>query len=345
MNLKRLTELDSRDWLPSWCDGPAKRALLDFLQRICLEASAEFVAPADRLAVFNSAGTLWPEKPLLEAQLALARIHEAADRDPSLWLKQPFKAALGRDLHYLADAPVPAILELLARSHANLSQEQFRQEADAFVQSAVHPLLGVPVGELAYPAMRELVDLLQAGAFRIWVCSAGTTELTRILAERLYGIPRHHIIGSVLADEFHDAGGEVSIRRRPRVLTINDYEAKPVLFARQTGRRPVLAVGNLQCRGDLPMLRFCQARVGPGLQLLIHHDDPQRELTYQVDDSMMLDVSRKSGFTVVSLKHDWRQVLSTQVRTIVVDVTQLAARPTSLQSPAPAPAPDLRPEE
>ncbi|MGH7466696.1 MAG: haloacid dehalogenase-like hydrolase [Longimicrobiales bacterium] len=331
----RVSETGTRDPLPSWNDGAAKFAVLDFVQRVSIEASPDFIRPADRMAAFSAAGTLWPERPLAEAHLALTRIQQTADRDPSLWSRQPFKAAFEGDLGYLADAPLPAILELIAQSHAGMSQEQFEAEVRAFVETALHPRLGVPYGDLAYPAMQELLGLLHARGFLIWVCSGGTVELARLLAERFYEIPRHQIIGSVMAEEFRAARTMTSIWRRPQVETVNDYGAKPVAIARHLGRRPLLAAGSLQCRGDLPMLRHSRARRGASCQLLIHHDDPERELAYDPGDDLMMEAARKSGFVIVSMKRDWKQILGTNVRKIVIDATQLAVPRAAIALPAP----------
>jgi phosphoserine phosphatase len=341
----RVSEAGARDLLPSWIDGPAKFAVLDFIQRVSLEASPDFIRPADRLAIFSTAGTLWPEKPLAEAHLALSRIKQALVRDPSLGTRQPFKAAAEGDLSYLADAPLPAILQLIARSHADMSQEQFEEEARAFIDTALHPWFGVPYGELAYPAMQELLDLLRTRGFLIWVCSSGTLELARLLAERFYEIPRHQVIASVMADEFRDLHGAVTIWRKPHVVTVNDYAAKPLAIARQIGRRPILAAGSVQCRGDVPMLRY--SRAGPGLscQLLIQHDDPERELAYEQPADRALAATRRSGAVVVSMKRDWKQVLGTHERKIVIDVTHLAAPQASIALPAPTIDREVTPEE
>ena len=50
--------------LPSWNDGAAKSAILDFVARVTKQGSAEFVPPAGRTATFDNDGTLWCEQPL-----------------------------------------------------------------------------------------------------------------------------------------------------------------------------------------------------------------------------------------------------------------------------------------
>jgi len=50
--------------LPSWNDGDAKQRILDFVHSACNEASADHIAPEDRIAVFDNDGTLWSEQPM-----------------------------------------------------------------------------------------------------------------------------------------------------------------------------------------------------------------------------------------------------------------------------------------
>jgi hypothetical protein len=50
--------------LPSWNDGAAKSAIVDFAARVTKEGGKDYVAPAERIATFDNDGTLWCEQPL-----------------------------------------------------------------------------------------------------------------------------------------------------------------------------------------------------------------------------------------------------------------------------------------
>src|SRR5262245_20230613 len=54
----------SDDPLPSWSEGASKKAILDFVGRVTKKEGKEYVAPAERVAVFDNDGTLWPENPV-----------------------------------------------------------------------------------------------------------------------------------------------------------------------------------------------------------------------------------------------------------------------------------------
>ncbi len=50
--------------LPSWNDGPAKQAVLDFIRATTDQANPTFVKPEERIATFDQDGTLWVEHPM-----------------------------------------------------------------------------------------------------------------------------------------------------------------------------------------------------------------------------------------------------------------------------------------
>ena len=50
--------------LPSWDDGPAKSAIIDFVARVAKEGGKDYVPPAERIATFDNDGTLWNEQPM-----------------------------------------------------------------------------------------------------------------------------------------------------------------------------------------------------------------------------------------------------------------------------------------
>ena len=71
------------DPLPSWNDGAAKQAILDFVADTTTEGGADFVAPEDRIATFDQDGTTWVEHPLYgQGLFALDRLAGMAPDHP-----------------------------------------------------------------------------------------------------------------------------------------------------------------------------------------------------------------------------------------------------------------------
>jgi hypothetical protein len=78
--------------LPSWNDGLAKAAILDFVPATTDPSSRNFVPPEDRVATFDQDGTLWVEHPLYnQAMFAIDRVHELAPQHPDWQSQEPFK--------------------------------------------------------------------------------------------------------------------------------------------------------------------------------------------------------------------------------------------------------------
>jgi len=80
--------------LPSWNDGAARSALVDFVARVTKEGGKDYVPPAERIATFDNDGTLWCEQPIqVQIFFLIDRAKELATRDPALKQRPAFRAA------------------------------------------------------------------------------------------------------------------------------------------------------------------------------------------------------------------------------------------------------------
>ena len=71
-----------------------------FVAKATKPGSADFVAPAERIATFDNDGTLWCEQPMyVQMAFVLDRVKEFAAKHPEWKNKQPFKAVLERDFN------------------------------------------------------------------------------------------------------------------------------------------------------------------------------------------------------------------------------------------------------
>jgi hypothetical protein len=132
----------------------------------------------------------------------------------------------------------------------------------------------------------------------------------RAFATQTYGVPPERIIGSEFKRESRREDGRLWIWRLPAIDAINDKDGKPVGIDRQIGRRPVIVAGNVLSGGDVAMMEYSMGRSGPSLQLLVNHDDAEREFAYAERDNVSLDAGRRLGFTVVSIARDWKTVFA-----------------------------------
>src|SRR5262245_59622507 len=73
------------DPLPSWNDGKAKQAILDFVKTTTTQGSPKFVPPEQRIAAFDQDGTLWKEQPIYtQVMYCLDRVGTLAKEKPEL---------------------------------------------------------------------------------------------------------------------------------------------------------------------------------------------------------------------------------------------------------------------
>jgi phosphoglycolate phosphatase-like HAD superfamily hydrolase len=303
--------------LRAWNHGSAKKAITDFVARVTTEGSKDFVAPEARVAVFDNDGTLWCEKPMyIQLDFLLRKLAAQAEADAGLRQKQPWKAAYDKDFGWLGgavtkhyqgdDSDVRVLLGGLLQLAQDQPVEKVEAEAKTFVETQHHPTLGRLYFNCAYQPMIELLRYLEANDFVTYIVSGGGRDFMRGVANDLYGVPRERIIGSTVVYRYVDDDSGGSIVQMAKLDVLDDGPAKPVAIWNVIGRRPIMSVGN--SNGDLPMLRFTGGPSLPALRMLVLHDDAAREFDYVAGADQALEAAKAKGWTVISVKDDWKQV-------------------------------------
>ena len=298
--------------LPSWNEGQAKRAIVDFVKRVTADGGADFVPVVERIAVFDNDGTLWIEKPMY-AQLAFAldRVKELAPQHPEWKDKQPFKAALEGDLEAVAAGGEHALLELVMATHAGMTTDAFAQVVQEWLAVAKHPRFNRPYTDLVYQPMLDLLAYLRANGFKNYIISGGGIEFMRPWTEKVYGIPPEQVVGSSIKTRFELREGKPVLMRLPEINFIDDKAGKPVGIHMHVGRRPVAAFGNSD--GDLQMIQWTTAGSGARFGLIVHHTDSEREYAYDRQSSVgrldkAFEEAKRQGWTIVDMKQDWKRI-------------------------------------
>ena len=298
--------------LSSWRDGAAKHAITEFVSKVTKEGGPEFVAPPERIAVFDNDGTLWAEQPLyFQLLFAIDRVRAMAPKHPEWKGKEPFASLLRGDVEGALTQGEAAVAAILAVTHAGMTTEEFERASGDWLATARHPKTGRLYTEMVYPPMLELLDYLRSNGFKTFIVSGGGVEFLRGFAERVYGIPPEQVIGSTGDQKLEVRDGVPVLVKLPGVDHVDDGPGKPVGIQRSIGRRPIAAFGNSD--GDLEMLQWTAAGPGPRFCLLVHHTDADREWAYDREShigrlSRALDEAGTRGWTVVSMKDDWTRV-------------------------------------
>jgi phosphoglycolate phosphatase-like HAD superfamily hydrolase len=306
------------DPLPSWRPGAVKQALLSFVAAVTCEGSETLVPEAERVAVFDNDGTLWPEQPLpFQAAFAFAELERAVQRQPALAEDPMVQAALAGDIGTLLSGDqFEGLLRVIAVSHAGMSTEAFSAAVEAWLRAARHPHFDRPYEALTYAPMQELLQLLRVHRFRCFIVSGGGADFMRVWVERVYGIPPERVVGSTGRTRFElrDEGGPVLIKSL-ETLFVNDGAAKPAGIHQFIGRRPLMAFGNSD--GDLAMLQYTTIdNPRPSFGLLLHHTDAEREYAYDAETlstGRLVEALRQApgrGWHVVDMQRDWVRVFA-----------------------------------
>jgi phosphoglycolate phosphatase-like HAD superfamily hydrolase len=298
--------------LPAWRHGAAKAAILDFVARVTTPGQADFVPPAERIAVFDNDGTLWVEQPLpVQAAFVLDRVRALAPSHPEWRDAQPFKAVLEGDTAGIMAIGMDGLTKLVMETHAGLTTEAFAALVADWIASARDPRFGRPYTELVYQPMLELLALLRAHDFKTFIVSGGGIEFMRVFSERVYGIPPEQVIGSSIVTHYAVGADGPELRREAALHFYNDKDGKPAAINTHIGRRPIAAFGNSD--GDFAMIEWVTSGPGARFGLIVHHDDPLREYAYDREAGLArlvrgLDEGPARGWTIASVRDDWEHV-------------------------------------
>ena len=306
------TVSQAADPLPSWNDGPAKKAITAFVEKVTTEGSPDFVPVPERIATFDNDGTLWSEQPMyFQLMFALDRVKALAPQHPEWVDKEPFASLLKGDVKAVLVNGHEGIAEVVAVTHSGMSTEEFEKIVQDWIATAKHPVTKRPLLEMTFQPMFELLTYLRENGFKTFIASGGGIDFMRPWTEKAYGIPPEQVVGSSGKLKWEMVNGKPVLMKLPAVDFINDEEGKPVGIQRQIGRRPIAAFGNSD--GDLEMLQWTAAGSGARFCLYVHHDDAAREYAYDRQSHIGrldkgLDEAAANGWTVVSMKNDWKTI-------------------------------------
>jgi hypothetical protein len=306
----------STDPLPSWNDGPAKKAILEFVRATTDKASPKFVPPEARIGTFDQDGTTWVEQPMYtQVVYCLERVRVVAEKKPELKNVEPFKTVLSGNREAMAKLSMKDLEKILAATLTGMTVEEFNAEVKKWLATAKHPRWNRPYTELVYQPMLEVMRLFRANGYKTYFVTGGGQDFVRVYSEQVYGIPPEQVVGSAGATQFgYDKAGKPILTKVPKLLLMDDKAGKPEGIHLVIGRRPVAAFGNSV--GDKEMLEYTQAGDGARLMMLVHHDDAQREFAYgpkskvgTFSDALMAQAKQK-GWIVISLKNDWKRIFA-----------------------------------
>jgi phosphoserine phosphatase len=296
--------------LASWNDGPARAAILDYLEEI------RDVPRADRIAVADNDGTLWCEKPAyIQAYFILHRLGEQAAANPELAADPVVQKLLEGDLAGAAEHGLGAVMRVLMGTHAGITTDEFDAAVAEWIEAFRHPRFGTPFTSLVYAPMLELLQLLREHGFRVFIVTGGGVDFVRPVGTQLYGVRPDDVVGSAIEVEMERRDGQVVLKRTAKLAgSPNEGPPKVVNIHAHIGRRPLVAMGN--SAGDREMLEYSHTGALPSLCLVVDHDDAEREYAYGGEAltnpgaEPITETAARFGWTTISMRDDWSRVFA-----------------------------------
>jgi phosphoglycolate phosphatase-like HAD superfamily hydrolase len=309
------------DPLPSWHDGTAKKAIVEFVQATTTQGSPKFVPPSERVATFDQDGTLWVEHPLYaQVMFCLDRVPAVVKAQPKLAKAEPFKTVLSGNREAIAKLSMKDLEKILEATLTGMSVEEFNADVKQWLATARDPRWKKPYTDLAYLPMQEVLKYLRANGYKTYIVTGGGQDFVRVYAEKIYGIPPEQVVGTAGGTKYgYDRSGNPILTKEPKLLLNDNAAGKPEGIHLMIGRRPRAAFGNSE--GDQQMLEYTTAADGARLAMLVLHDDAKREYAYGPAVELaftkvgafpqsLYDHAKKQGWFVISMRSDWKRIFA-----------------------------------
>jgi phosphoglycolate phosphatase-like HAD superfamily hydrolase len=307
--------------LPSWNDGPAKQAIVDFVRVTTDQASLKFVPPEERIATFDQDGTLWVEHPLYSRMIyCIDRVPVLVAEKPALKHVEPFRTVLSGNREAMAKLTMPDLEKIIVTTLTGMTTDEFDAEVKKWLATAKDPRWKRPYIELTYQPMLEVMSYLRANGFKTFIVTGFGQDFVRVYSQHAYDIPPEQVIGSALAVRYTYAkDGKPILIKEPKLMLNDNNAGKPEGIHLEIGRRPYAAFGN--STGDRQMLEYTKAGDGTRLSMIVLHDDGKREYAYGPAQGLpdtkvgtftqaLYDEAKKDGWTVISMKNDWKRIFA-----------------------------------
>ena len=309
------------DPLPSWNDGPAKNAILNFIHATTDTSSPKVVPPEERIATFDQDGTLWVEHPMYsQVVYCFDRVSAVVKAKPELADVEPFRTVLTGDREAIAKLPTDELMKVLVVTLTGMSVDDFESQVKHWLGTARDPRWKRLYTELTYLPMIEVLKHMRDNGYKTYIVTGGGQDFVRTYAEQVYGIPPEQVVGTAGGTSFgYDESGKPLLTKDPKLLLNDDNAGKPEGIHLMIGRRPFAAFGNSS--GDRQMLEYTKAGSGERLAILLLHDDREREYAYGPAQGLpdtkvgrftqaLYDEAKSKDWTVVSMKSDWKRIFA-----------------------------------
>ncbi|MBQ6959476.1 MAG: haloacid dehalogenase-like hydrolase [Clostridia bacterium] len=329
------THAGDLDPLSLWSPGSSVKAeLIAYVEAVTNDWSEAYIAPADRVAVFDFDGTLYGERFPTYFDTCLF-IHRALHDESYTAAEDVRVYAEALETALLNGQPEPdsprSTAQMAAETFQGFSVDAYRAYIRDFMNISAWGFENMTYGEGFFLPMAELVQYLAAHGFKVFISSGSERTLVRVLIEGTLDewIPSERVIGSsfslMASGQGDKAGRSYTYRPEDEVLlegnlTVKNQRANKVFsIVDEIGKAPILVFGNSS--GDLAMAQYAVQHGGRAYMLLC--DDTRRDWGDAETAAAFAETCASFGYETISMRDDFVTIYGE-------DIVRLEARPEAI---------------
>ena len=293
------------EYLENWNDGTNKQIIVNYIDEITDPDNKNFIPEEDRIAVFDNDGTLATERPAIFLLYAIERLADSQYSNE--------KILEAKDILLNGDGNINklkfrGLMKTAIQYQSDMSTEAYQTDVKNYFATKNYPKFNIKMTEVAYKPQVELIKYLQDNKFKVYIVSGSEVDFLRAISKELYNIDSENVIGLTMQYDY-DYDTNI-ITREQKIDYKSDKKQKPINIAKHIGKIPVIAVGNIGNAGDIDMLRYSESSKYKNLQLLVNHDDSDREEAYGEKDNKSMEAAKYNGWKIISIKDDWKTIFN-----------------------------------
>ncbi len=313
-----------------WNDCDSLNSLVEFVEDVTNEKSANFIPQKDRIATFDMDGTILAElyPTYFEYNILEYRILD----DPSYKDKasESERAAANAIRDFVRSGKkLPPHFELVhanaaAKAYSGMTVEDFDAYVKEYAKKRPNGFTGMTYAQSFYKPMLEVFDYLKSRGFTFYVVSGSDRFIARALVDSVNVDPQFVIGMDVLlktsgqgdADgvDYTSAVGE-DLLRTDQLLIKNLKANKVKQIAQEIGKVPVLSFGNSD--GDCAMHNYCLSNQKYKTRVFMLIADDDQDDHANRDKALKLGEKwKKSGYVVISMRDDFKTIYGSNVKKV-----------------------------
>ena len=318
--------LSSENWAE---DSAVARSINEYITAITDENSDSFIPVKDRIAVFDLDGTIIIEDAPFCFEYMVLADYALNSGSPTI---TPEVKAVAQEIIDASWGEKPSGMSTRqatagAIAYKGMTMAEFSEMVSRFKETDIKGYTGLKWSDCGYRPMVELVNVLKANGFEVYIVTATERNIVRALACDMLGLEPDHIIGTeygyMATNQGSAQASEYNYQATDKVVFDGSYAGentnmlKVNAIVREIGKQPVLAFGN--SGGDVAMCIYTITdNKYPSKAFIVIADDEEREYGNTAKALKNAETYKASGIEIISTKDDFHTLFGNDVKKVPV---------------------------